>query len=145
MSQRAEDVTIFLIEDDDIDAMELYRYLHKEHITNPVVRAGDGLEALEMLKNNEVQAPYIILLDLNLPRMNGLEFLEAIRLNPRFKHSVVFVLTTSGSNQDILASYVHYIAGYFLKEKPGEGIQNLVKMLQGYWKLVQLPNSHRQS
>lgn len=141
MSENKKEVTLLLVEDDDIDAMSITRAFKKMYIGNDIVRANDGLEALELLRNGSVPAPYIILLDLQMPRMNGLEFLEAIRQDPNLAQSTVFVLTTSKSDEDISASYKKNIAGYFIKEQVGEGFLDIVNMLKGYWKIVHFPES----
>lgn len=141
MEHSAAEVTLLLVEDDDVDVMTVKRGLKKQRIVNPVVHACDGLEALEMLRNGKVKNPYIILLDLQMPRMNGLEFLEQLRLDNDLSRSVVFVLTTSKAEKDITASYSQHIAGYFIKDESGEDFLNLVNMLDGYWKIVYLPHS----
>ncbi len=140
MSHNKNEITLLLIEDDDIDAMAIRRALGKASIGNNLVRACDGLEALEMLRNNAVPSPFIILLDLQMPRLGGLEFLEEIRKDPKLDKSVVFVLTTSKSDEDITASYKKNIAGYFVKDQVGEEFLDIVKMLKGYWKIVLFPN-----
>lgn len=78
MSQTAryKEVTILLVDDDDVDFMAVQRAMQQLRLLNPLVRARDGLEALEMLGDGRVRCPYLILLDLNMPRMNGLEFLS---------------------------------------------------------------------
>ncbi len=139
MSHNRNEITLLLIEDDDIDAMSIRRALGKANIGNNLIRACDGLEALEMLRSDKVPSPYIILLDLQMPRLNGLEFLKEIRKDPKLDKSVVFVLTTSKDDEDIAASYKNYIAGYFVKDQVGEEFLDIVKMLKGYWKIVLFP------
>lgn len=141
MSEQPKEVTLLLIEDDDIDAMSITRAFKKMHIGNNIIRANDGQEGLDLLRSGAVPSPYIILLDLQMPRLNGLEFLEAIREDPELAQSTVFVLTTSKSDEDITASYKKHIAGYFVKEQVGEGFLDIVKMLKGYWKIVHFPES----
>jgi CheY-like chemotaxis protein len=141
MSETQKEVTLLLIEDDDIDAMSITRAFKKMHISNDIIRANDGLEGLELLRSGAVPSPYIILLDLQMPRLNGIEFLEEIREDPKLAQSTVFVLTTSKSDEDITASYKKNIAGYFIKEQVGEGFLDIVKMLKGYWKIVHFPEN----
>jgi CheY-like chemotaxis protein len=140
MSDRQE-VTLFLIEDDDVDAMSIERSFKKQRIGNTIIRAKYGMEALEMLNAGRVPEPFLILLDLNMPRMNGLEFLKSLRLDGKLNNSVVFVLTTSSDDKDIVSSYSQHIAGYFVKSEAGQGFNGIVDMLQGYWKIAHLPNS----
>ena len=130
---------ILLVEDDDIDAMSVKRAFQRMKIANPIVRAKDGVDALEMLQNGDVKHPYLILLDLNMPRMGGLELLDTIRNDPQLETSVVFVLTTSKDDEDKIAAYKHHVAGYIVKERLDEGFEQLVKMLDHYWRLVELP------
>jgi len=128
-----------LIEDDDVDAMAIERSFIKARVGNPIVRAANGLEALALLKGGKVTLPYIILLDLNMPRMNGLEFLTELRNDPTIADSIVFVLTTSDKDEDIVSSYKKNVAGYFVKNEAGVGFSNIVAMLEGYWKIALLP------
>ena len=132
--------TILLVEDDDIDAMSVERAFKKLRIANPIIRAKDGMIALELLKNGTVTKPYIMLLDLNMPRMGGLELLTELRNDENLKNSVVFVLTTSKDDEDKLAAYNQNIAGYIVKEKLQHGFDELVKLLDHYWRLVELPD-----
>jgi CheY-like chemotaxis protein len=132
-------VTILLVEDDDVDAMSIKRAFKKLRLGNPIIRACDGLEALQLLRNGTVPSPFIILLDLQMPRLNGFEFLEEIRQDPTLDKSIVFVLTTSKSDEDVTASYQKSIAGYFVKEDVGSDFLDIVKMLKGYWKIVLFP------
>lgn len=135
----SSDVTLFLVEDDDVDAMTIERSFLKQRIANPIVRAYDGIEALELLRSNKVSRPLIILLDLQMPRMGGIEFLKELRADEDLSELVVFVLTTSKSEEDMLASYRQHIAGYFVKGKSGEQFLDIVNVLDSYWKVVQLP------
>jgi CheY-like chemotaxis protein len=138
-SQEFKTVSLLIIDDDDIDATALRRALHKLKLLNPLYRAKDGLEALEILRNGEVPSPYIILLDINMPRMNGLEFLEALRADPELTHAVVFVLTTSKSDEDIIAAYREHVAGYLLKQRMDSDFMQVVSLLDHYWRVIELP------
>ncbi|MBU2891796.1 response regulator [Colwellia sp. D2M02] len=133
--------TILLVEDDDIDAMSVERAFKKLKIGNPIIRAKDGVIALELLKNGSIDKPYIMLLDLNMPRMGGLELLAELRNDKNLKNSVVFVLTTSKDDEDKLAAYDKNIAGYIVKEKLQHGFDELVKLLDHYWRIVELPDN----
>ncbi|WP_020162147.1 response regulator [Cycloclasticus pugetii] len=139
MDTNPKDVTLLLVEDDDIDAMTIERGFLKQRIANPIVRAYDGIEALELLRSNKVSRPLIILLDLQMPRMGGIEFLKQLRADETLSDLVVFVLTTSKSEEDMLSSYKQHIAGYFIKGDSGEKFLDIVNVLDSYWKIVQLP------
>lgn len=135
-----KEVTILLVEDDDVDAQGIMRSFKKRKIGNSIIRAKDGVEALEMLNDGRISPPSIILLDLQMPRMNGLEFLTKIRNDDQLKSSVVFILTTSKADSDIVASYQQFVAGYFVKDDVGANFSDMIDMLEGYWKIAYLPD-----
>ncbi|GAA4354803.1 response regulator [Kangiella marina] len=139
MPKNSHDITLLLIEDDDIDAMTIERSFLKQKIANPIVRAKDGLEGLAMLQDGVVKKPYVVLLDLQMPRMDGVEFLGALRSDEKLSDTVVFVLTTSQSQRDIVETYKKNIAGYFVKGQAGEQFLDIVGVLDNYWKIVHLP------
>ncbi|NAZ94453.1 MULTISPECIES: response regulator [Vibrio] len=135
----AKTVSILLVEDDDIDAIGIQRSLKSLNLLNPIHRARDGLEALEVLRNDAVARPFIVLLDLNMPRMNGLEFLSAVRSDTSLSDIVVFVLTTSQLDEEISAAYKKNIAGYIVKSSSNQDYKQLIRFLENYWNLVELP------
>ncbi|QDU93432.1 response regulator [Lignipirellula cremea] len=135
-------VHILLVEDDEVSAEAVERAFRKARIANPIHLTRDGIEALDKLRGNGVEPiprPYIILLDLNMPRMNGLEFLEELRSDPELKRSIVFVLTTSSADRDRLAAYDQFVAGYVVKSKVGDDFMNFISMLDHYWRVVEFP------
>lgn len=136
-----EELTILLVEDDDVDVMMVKRVFKQQKVTNNMVRAANGLEALEAIKNGRVPRPFIVLLDLNMPKMSGLEFIKYVRRSPELQSMVIFVLTTSQKEEDVIESYNLNVAGYFLKEKMTVAPQRIVDVLDGYWKLVVFPES----
>jgi CheY-like chemotaxis protein len=137
--QNYKEVTLLIVDDDDIDAIALERALRKLRLLNTVYRARDGQEALELLRAGAIPAPYIILLDLNMPRMNGLEFLQALRTDPQLTHAVVFVLTTSKSDEDLVAAYRKHVAGYVFKQHMDRDFLEVISLIEHYWRLVELP------
>ena len=145
-------VQILLVEDDEVDAESMLRALRKLNLDNPLLHARDGCEALELLRAGEngegVSDPYLIVLDINMPKMNGIEFLEALRRDEEHKNAIVFVLTTSNAARDKVQAYEYNIAGYLLKSNAGKGYTDVVGMLEQYWRFVELPtrpNAHRDS
>jgi len=134
---------ILLIEDDDVDAEALIRAFKQHQAPNQLTHVVDGIEALAVLRGDQAKPPlpepHLILLDLNLPRMSGLEFLSIIRQDEKLKHDIVFVLTTSNFDGDKFAAYIHNVAGYILKESPGYGFAELIHFLNQYQSLVELP------
>ncbi len=141
MSNRT--VTFLLVEDDDVDVMGFQRALKRQKIANPIEVARDGVEALERLRGlngkEKLKPPYIILLDLNMPRMSGLEFLQEIRQDEELHHAIVFVITTSRDEKDRLAAYDQHVAGYIVKSNATESFQHALSMLDNYWRVVEFP------
>lgn len=136
-------LNILLVEDDDGDAKAINRALTKARILNPVFRAHDGQEALDMLTGEHAEIdlprPVLILLDINMPRMNGIEFLKVVRSNDDLRRVVVFMLTTSDRDEDKIEAYDLNVAGYILKEKAGHDFLRLIELLDAYWRIVELP------
>jgi CheY-like chemotaxis protein len=136
-------VHILLIEDDEIDAEAVVRAFRRQKITNPLTIVQDGIEALNVLRgeggHKKLPSPYIVLLDINLPRMNGIEFLQALRNDPALKQSIVFMLTTSNRDEDKLAAYDRQIAGYLLKSRTGTDFSDLITLLISYEQIIEFP------
>jgi CheY-like chemotaxis protein len=136
-------VNILLVDDDQIDVAVVKDALEEHRIGNPVYVATDGVRALEMLRGldhtHKVITPYLILLDLNMPRMNGIEFLRELRSDEKLRQSIVFVLTTSDDQRDVQAAYQYNVAGYVVKSRVGENFMNLISLLEEYKVLVQFP------
>ena len=112
--------SILLVEDDYLDSMGVERELKKLGIPNPLYVARNGKEALNMLRGSEgadkiTPAPSLILLDINMPKMNGLEFLAELRREPEFSHIPVFIMTTSNEETDRLAAQRLNVTGYIVK------------------------------
>ena len=143
LSNKTRPVTILLVDDDDGDAKSVQRAFISARIINPLVRAHDGIDALDILRGTNgkprLSSPNLLLVDINMPRMNGIEFVEALRQDVELHRSVVFMLTTSDRDEDKIASYDLNVAGYILKEHVGECFHNLVELMQGYWRIVELP------
>jgi CheY-like chemotaxis protein len=126
---------ILLVDDDDVAAEAVVRGLRKHSMECPIVVAEDGSVALQILRGTharKIAKPYIVLLDLNMPRMNGLEFLHELRLDAALKGTVVFVLTTSGAEADRVRAYEHSIAGYMVKSAVGPQFKGLARFLIEY-------------
>jgi len=138
--KRSHEVTIMVVDDDDVDAMGIERALKKLKILNPVVRARDGIEGLSILRQPDVvHKPYILLLDINMPRMNGLEMLTILRNDPALSSTVVFMLTTSKIDEDKVAAYNQHVAGYIVKTQVEDCFIRVTTMLDQYWRVVELP------
>lgn len=137
-------VSILVIDDDHVDVRGITRAIRKQGIDNPIEVAGNGQEALDCLRGEngkeKLSWPYIILLDLNMPLMNGLEFLENIRNDSDLHDSLVFVLTTSDDDRDKAEAYKKNVAGYILKTNVGEDFINLVTMLKKFVITIRFPH-----
>lgn len=131
---------ILLVEDDRVDAMTVKRSLKEIHVTNPLVQAGNGEEALAWLRQPGSETPCIILLDLNMPRMNGIEFLEATKTDPSLKRIPVIVLTTSKDELDRVKSFNLGAAGYMVKPVGYMQFVDVIRTINMYWTLSELPD-----
>jgi CheY-like chemotaxis protein len=138
------DLNILLVEDDDVDVMNVKRAFRRSNIGSPLYVAKNGLEGLAMLRGEmkEKQVPNsrcMVLLDLNMPRMNGIEFLEALRQDPELSTLPVVVLTTSNAEEDRLDAYRHNVAGYIVKPVKFSSFANTMMTLTEYWSLCEFP------
>ena len=133
-------LNLLLVEDDEVDVMNVRRAFERNHLSNPVFVAGNGLEALELLRNGTVpRERRLILLDLNMPKMNGIEFLQALRGDPDLAATPVVVLTTSNDDQDKIDAYNLNVAGYLLKPVTFSNFCERMAALNKYWSLVEMP------
>ncbi len=134
---------VLLVEDDDVAAEAVMRSMQRAGIPCPVTWVEDGQAALEVLREQDAQRkaprPRLILLDLNMPRMNGFEFLEVVRADPKLKDEVIFVLTTSSADSDRSRAYDENVAGYMVKSSVGPQSSKLIQLRDGYRCAVQLP------
>ena len=131
---------IMLVEDDQVDAMTVKRALKEIHVTNRLDIVGNGEEALSFLRNPENEKPGIILLDLNMPKMNGIEFLKIAKKDKTLKRIPVVVLTTSKTEQDKVDSYDLGVAGYMIKPVDYRKFVEVVRTIDLYWTLSELPD-----
>ena len=133
-------LNILLVDDDEVDVMTVKRAFAKANITNPMFVATNGIEALELLRSSSMpQRRRIILLDLNMPRMNGIEFLRELRGDPALALTTVIVLTTSNEDRDRVEAYRLNVAGYLLKPVTFTTFAEVMATLNKYWTLQELP------
>ncbi len=135
---------ILLVEDDKVDVMNVQRSFKKAKITNPLFVASNGLEALRILRNEseEVQMPAsrrLVLLDLNMPKMGGIEFLSELRSDSSLRPTPVIVLTTSDQERDRIEAYNLNVAGYILKPVTFANFAEVMAALNRYWTLCEIP------
>ena len=138
-----KDVTFLLVEDDAVDVLAVERSFKDLKIRNELVVARDGKETLEILRgtheSKKVAPSFMSFLDLNLPRMRGIEFLEEVRNDPQLHSSLVFVLTTSNDERDRREAYKHNIAGYVVKAAEASSLSEEISMVDHYWRVVEFP------
>jgi CheY-like chemotaxis protein len=133
-------LNILLVEDDEVDVMNVRRAFERNRLTNALFVAGNGLEALAMLKEKQIPSDRrLVLLDLNMPKMNGIEFLEALRADPELSGTPVVVLTTSNDEQDKHDAYNLNVAGYLLKPVTFNSFCDRMATLDRYWAQVEMP------
>jgi CheY-like chemotaxis protein len=137
-------VSVLVVDDDRVDTMALQRSFRKLNMTNPMIEAHDGIEALDRLRGTngyqKVSWPCVVLLDLNLPRMGGIEFLDELRRDPLLRRILVFVMTTSAAKEDRIRAYDRNIAGYLLKHSGGEAFLESIRALNDYWRIIEFPD-----
>lgn len=133
-------LNILLVEDDEINVMNVRRAFERAHVSNPLYVAGNGIEALALLRSNGLPSERrLILLDLNMPRMNGIEFLRIVRSDPALRTLPVVVLTTSNDEKDKIDAFDLNVAGYLLKPVTFTNFVELMSTLNKYWMLVEMP------
>ena len=138
-------IHILLVEDDEVDVMNIQRAFKQNNIVNPLYMAGNGLEALAILRGKGKiepvmpQARRLILLDLNMPRMNGIEFLRELRLDKILRSIPVIILTTSNEDRDKVEAYNLNVAGYILKPVTFSNFVEVMATVNRYWMMSQIP------
>lgn len=132
---------ILLVEDDKVDTMTVKRALKEIHVTNDLINVGNGEEALEYLRDKNNEKPCIILLDLNMPKMNGIEFLGIAKKDQTLKILPVVVLTTSKEERDRVESFKLGVAGYMIKPVDYRQFVEVIRTIDIYWTLSQLPSN----
>jgi CheY-like chemotaxis protein len=129
-----------LLEDDTVDAMTVKRALKDLKVNNPLVRAANGEEALVYLRDEKNIKPCVILLDLNMPKMNGIEFLKIAKADEKLKRIPAIVLTTSKDDQDRFQTFQFNVAGFIVKPVDYKKFVDAMRILDLYWTLSELPN-----
>ena len=134
------ELNILLVEDDQVDVMNVQRAFKKNDIRNPLWIAGNGVEALDKLRSGEIPlSRLLVLLDLNMPRMNGIEFLRHLRADAELRFLPVVVLTTSDDERDRVEAYHLNVAGYIVKPVTFVNFCDAMSTLNKYWSLVEMP------
>jgi CheY-like chemotaxis protein len=132
---------ILLIEDDNVDVMTVKRVLRDLKIANQLVSTSNGEQALEYLRADGNKKPCVILLDLNMPKMNGTEFLKIVKTDEALKKIPVVVLTTSSQQRDVVESFKLGAAGYMVKSVGYEKFVETIRTINLYWTLSELPSN----
>jgi CheY-like chemotaxis protein len=136
---------VLLVEDDRIDAATVQRAFQDLEVTNPVAHILNGKDALAHLSQEATERPCIIFLDLNMPEMNGFEFLRIIKADRELRKIPVVVLTTSSERQDVIASFQMGVAGYIVKPIDYPEFVEAIKAFDMYWALSMLPDDKVES
>ena len=133
-------LNILLVDDDEVDVMTVKRAFSRANITNKLFVATDGIEALSLLRSDGIPpARRLVLLDLNMPRMSGIEVLREIRADPALHAITVIVLTTSNEDRDRVEAYQLNVAGYLLKPVTFHAFAEVMSTLNKYWTLMEMP------
>jgi CheY-like chemotaxis protein len=131
---------ILLAEDDSVDTMTVKRALKDLKVTNQLICTTNGEEALEYLRDESNEKPCVILLDLNMPKMNGVEFLRIAKADETLKKTPAVVLTTSEEEQDVVESFDLGVAGYIVKPTDYKKFAKAIRTIELYWTLSELPD-----
>ena len=131
---------ILLVEDDSVDTMTVRRAFKELKVTNQLICTTNGEEALEYLRDESKKKPCVILLDLNMPKMNGIEFLKITKGEEELKKIPVVALTTSKEDGDIAESFKLGVAGYIVKPVDYKRFVEAIRVVELYWTLSELPN-----
>ena len=140
-SHELDPVTLFIIEDDDVDAAALVRAIRKIGLRSRIERSTTAVEALHRLRTEFAESDEypIVFLDLNMPQMRGGQFLAEIRQDPKLRSLVIFVLSTSSDPRDVEEAYLHNVAGYAVKDVSSGSLTEFVEMLDRYGRAICLP------
>lgn len=133
-------LTILHVEDDQVDRMVIQRVIKKLGITDQITQATNGEEALQILRGSLSTSttgdlPHLVLLDINMPKMNGLEFLKELRADPQLRHISVFMMTTSNDDSDRTEAYRYNVAGYIVKPVDIQQFESTFQTLGGFWRI----------
>lgn len=133
-------LTILLVDDDEIDRKVVIRAFRQHQANTDIIEARDGIEALEILKDaKNWHSPFLILLDLSMPRMDGIEFMARLRRHKQLGSSLVIVLTTSRSDEDRIAAYDHHVAGYIVKSNRANEFNQVIDVIERYSQVIEFP------
>ena len=133
-------INILLVEDDEVDIMTVKRAFAKNNISNPLFVAHTGVEALELLRKDDIPARRrLILLDVNMPKMNGIEFLRELRADPNLQQASVVMMTTSNEERDRIDAFKLNVAGYLLKPVTFQQFAEVMSTINKYWALMEMP------
>ena len=130
---------ILLVEDDANDALLVQRAFRKAKLANPIRVVEDGEQAIDYLRRGDSRPPCLILLDLNMPKMNGIEFLKVVKADENLRMIPVVVLTTSHEQRDIVESFELGVAGYMVKSADYAEAAQIIRMIDKYWTLSETP------
>jgi CheY-like chemotaxis protein len=134
-------LNILLVEDDELDVVMFERTLRAVSPNATMTHAADGVAALDVIRSDQVPKPFIVVADVNMPRMDGHELAVYLRQESSCANNMMFMLTTSDSPQDIKAAYSAGVNGYIVKPNSREGISSIIRCIQDYWSTCEPPLS----
>ncbi|MBA3458171.1 MAG: response regulator [Deltaproteobacteria bacterium] len=133
-------LNILLVDDDEVDAITVKRAFSKAKLPYHLTVVRNGIEALELLRGGTFAAERrLVLLDIHMPRMNGIEFLREVRADPKLQKLTIVMMTTSSEESDRIEAYQLNVAGYVIKPVTFQALETIVATLSSYWKLMQFP------
>jgi CheY-like chemotaxis protein len=132
---------ILLVEDDNVDAITVKRAMRDLKVGHSVIHLVNGEEAMKYLTSPDTEKPFLVLLDLNMPKMNGIEFLKVMKTNSELKTIPVIVLTTSKEQRDILSSFELGASGYMVKPVDYSKFVEILSKVMIYWNSSELPKN----
>jgi CheY-like chemotaxis protein len=138
-------IKVLLVDDDEVDYMNVKRAFKKNQLIHELQYKHNGLVAIEYLREVKdfSELPNVIILDINMPQMNGHEFLDEIRQDDRLKHIVVYILTTSSQDADVSKAYTKQVSGYLLKPLDFDEFRETINKLDGLWGIQKFSNGNR--
>ncbi|HHG85441.1 MAG TPA: response regulator [Bacteroidetes bacterium] len=139
MQSKIRPIHVLLVEDDEVDVMNVQRSFRKNKVKHQLHIACDGIDALEQLRGDKVPLPQVILLDINMPRMGGLEFLQELRNDPQLNSIMVFIMSTSANPVDKESAFKYNVAGYIVKPLSGEKFNQALSRLVAFWDICEFP------
>ena len=138
-ARATRDFAVLLVEDDELQQGYFKRAFEASGLKGPLIVGGDGADALELLRSGKVPPRRVVLLDVHMPRLDGIEFLREVRADPLLKSLVVVMLTTSNDLHDQREALSLNVAGYLLKSTVFANLVEQLRVIESYWSMMEIP------